>query len=833
MKIKKLVRGFTLVEVSVVMAIIGILATVTYVAYNGLQSKARDVSVQSDIDRMDALQTSYGIKHNTAGKSYYSVNGTDSDLAFTPSNNNVIKVEVNSTDYCIRGYNPNGTYNTINNAAYKESTTGTCALLNAINIPDVPGLTVAQSGGVITATIIPTVCSNAGTEQFGFRSSIDNGVTWTTYSAWSATITATQAATFGVTYSYQVQTRCYSDESLISTTVLTPVVSYTHIIPVPAAPVIASVVLSAGNVIATIGSITCPTIGTPEYSIESRTNNGTWSGYSAWSAWSASSMTSSLTAVQGVQYGFIARSRCVSGVVSSDTAVGVENSPYTVQYTQPSQAPTIAVSITGGTVTATITGTPTCPSGAIVQYAFKSRTNDSSTWGSYSTWSNTILTSSQSTAQGVKYGYIAQARCYVSSSLYSDGSESLEQTAVASINAPGAPTVSWTVNDWQYTTWNWSAASCPAGSTGNYQTSFFYDNNPTPQYPIYTITTATSSQRQTSRWQTGFYMRVEAQCQNANTASGWSAWGTANNATEWFIRNPTMQILVVAGGGGGGSDNGGGGGGGGLLHNESYGVNVSMQQNADYWVEIGGGGGGGPSNSNYGGNGGNSSFMYYYATSGGRGNGTGIGDVSYGGGGGAYARNSGHSGGSGGAGGGVGGETGGGGANAGWSASGSVGLANAGGKGGSRRDGWAGGGGGGAGGLGQDYYNVSNTKQEGGAGYTTSIDSNTNHTYAGGGGGGGDSGYMGWGHGGGGDGGGVGANYYGGGGGGGWGGYGGGGGGYSGVVVVKYNHYNMYANVYNWNGSSYNGLGQYDDGTNYSARFDSTAGGKISFAGYF
>lgn len=41
--------GFTIVELLIVIVIIGILAAITVVAYNGIQSRAREVSLKSDL----------------------------------------------------------------------------------------------------------------------------------------------------------------------------------------------------------------------------------------------------------------------------------------------------------------------------------------------------------------------------------------------------------------------------------------------------------------------------------------------------------------------------------------------------------------------------------------------------------------------------------------------------------------------------------------------------------------------------------------------------------------------------------------------------------------
>lgn len=53
----KKLQGFTIVELIVTIVVIGILATITVVAYNGVQAGARDADRMSDLDKIaDAIQ---------------------------------------------------------------------------------------------------------------------------------------------------------------------------------------------------------------------------------------------------------------------------------------------------------------------------------------------------------------------------------------------------------------------------------------------------------------------------------------------------------------------------------------------------------------------------------------------------------------------------------------------------------------------------------------------------------------------------------------------------------------------------------------------------------
>jgi prepilin-type N-terminal cleavage/methylation domain-containing protein len=69
-------RGFTIVELLIVIVVIGILAAITVVAYNGVQSKARAAQYQSDVETLTKKTEAYA-----AVNSAYPLTTAGTDLA--------------------------------------------------------------------------------------------------------------------------------------------------------------------------------------------------------------------------------------------------------------------------------------------------------------------------------------------------------------------------------------------------------------------------------------------------------------------------------------------------------------------------------------------------------------------------------------------------------------------------------------------------------------------------------------------------------------------------------------------------------------------------------
>lgn len=123
--VKRLTQGFTIIELVVVIIIIGILTTIGTLSYSGIQKKAVETSLLSDIDAMEAAQTNYGLINKLGGKAYHSTT-YDSDLEFQPGSGNIIDVIADGVDYCIKGYNTQATKNSINNSYIRETSSGAC-----------------------------------------------------------------------------------------------------------------------------------------------------------------------------------------------------------------------------------------------------------------------------------------------------------------------------------------------------------------------------------------------------------------------------------------------------------------------------------------------------------------------------------------------------------------------------------------------------------------------------------------------------------------------------------------------------------------------------------
>lgn len=131
MVIKRQGAGFTIVELLIVIVVIGILAAVVIVAYNGVTKRAQTSSLQSDVSAMDKAQKRYMIISSNPPLTY-DPDGTPNDtLSFIASKGNSIIVRLKGAqEYCIYGYNPDSSYPTLQTALARSSDNTACAPLS-------------------------------------------------------------------------------------------------------------------------------------------------------------------------------------------------------------------------------------------------------------------------------------------------------------------------------------------------------------------------------------------------------------------------------------------------------------------------------------------------------------------------------------------------------------------------------------------------------------------------------------------------------------------------------------------------------------------------------
>ncbi|GEM_PF-1983055 len=141
-RVRRSLKGFTVVELTVVIVIVGILAAITYVTYGNIQRDAADRAIQSDLDALAGIVTNYALQNAGSAKAWYSAEGEDVDYRFSPSEGNTIDVVVNNDEFCIRGYSERANKRSIEDAFTKGSSEQACLLMDA-------SLAAGGTGGTI------------------------------------------------------------------------------------------------------------------------------------------------------------------------------------------------------------------------------------------------------------------------------------------------------------------------------------------------------------------------------------------------------------------------------------------------------------------------------------------------------------------------------------------------------------------------------------------------------------------------------------------------------------------------------------------------------------
>jgi prepilin-type N-terminal cleavage/methylation domain-containing protein len=104
--------GFTIVELLIVIVVIGILAVITVVAYNGIQSRARSASVQADVETITKILLADNVNASTYPASLALANNGRGINTTTGGTTWAYTYYAATNSYCLAGTNGTTSYST-------------------------------------------------------------------------------------------------------------------------------------------------------------------------------------------------------------------------------------------------------------------------------------------------------------------------------------------------------------------------------------------------------------------------------------------------------------------------------------------------------------------------------------------------------------------------------------------------------------------------------------------------------------------------------------------------------------------------------------------------
>lgn len=152
-------KGFTIVELLIVIVVIGILAAITIVSFNGVTNKAKVASLQNDTD--SAIKSLETYKYTTSTSQLYPATTATSGLK--PSGSNVLTYTPynNQNGYCVQYTNGTASYYAVAGGSAK---TGTCTTTtNFIANPDFELNTAGWLGAGNSSVALSTQQAHSGT----------------------------------------------------------------------------------------------------------------------------------------------------------------------------------------------------------------------------------------------------------------------------------------------------------------------------------------------------------------------------------------------------------------------------------------------------------------------------------------------------------------------------------------------------------------------------------------------------------------------------------------------------------------------------------------------
>lgn len=435
--------GFTIVEVTIVVAIIAILAAVSIVMYSKVQIDSRNTDRSSKVDIITGALEKYFSK-NGEYPSCAAMTGTGTQVSssvlpginagalVTPTSPSSVTNSITCTALTAGTTGPDA-FAYIGDSSATCSTGAACLKYTLQYRKEGTGEIISKDS-VHTASLgnasIPTLSAQSATStsinlswtavpnatQYRFERATDTDFTANRVVTTTANVSASVTGlTAGTSYYFRILAIASGSESGWSNTASVAIV----IAPPNSTPIV-SAAMSGTNAIGTIAAVTCPS-GTVQYQIRNRnTATATMGTWTSWTAW-ATTLTQSVAASEGYQYGFQAHARCFvspnGSSATADSAIATTVRPIATPV-----APTwlTPASLTFNSyVYAIVNYSGTCPSGTTkTNTTYRTKDWNGGSWGPHA-WGYNDEWDTTSTNKSVDYWGKYQCKSNWATSAYS------------------------------------------------------------------------------------------------------------------------------------------------------------------------------------------------------------------------------------------------------------------------------------------------------------------------------------------------------------------------------------------------------------------------------
>jgi len=489
---RKIISGFTIVELLVVIAVIGILTTISLISFTRYQADSRDTQRSSKTTILaEALEKYYDKNGEYPGCSAVSdsnaatvtttvLPGVELNTLLTPKSAPTDTNSIKCTDITgaageadVFAYVGDGSTACTSGQSclswtlkYKEESTGLIKSITSRRTTSIAtaGDTTLTSTGISFTQINLSWTTVDNALSYTIQRATNNLFTVNMVQSTSATTSASATGlTAGTIYYFRVMPNATGSTGNWSNTASTMTGQL-------ATPVATATTNSTSQITLSWGAVSLATSYTVNRSLASTFTTPTvFSGITA-----TSSVSTGLT--PGTTYYFR-----VQALATSDTSDWSATKSATTTINPPAAAPSVTAAMSGTTAIGTAS-VVTCAAGT-PQYQLQYRSTSTLTNGAWSAWTawSTTRTMSVATTQGRQYGFEAHAYCQGTNANSTVSALSNIGTTISQISTPAAPTYSTPASFYSMVNAVVNYVShCAAGTSlynGTYHTRDWYGGN--------------------------------------------------------------------------------------------------------------------------------------------------------------------------------------------------------------------------------------------------------------------------------------------------------------------------------------------------------------------